>query len=114
MSRIRGLVVTSMLVISVAVTGGACSSSDTAQSDVIRLWIEPELVECEGVAPMECMQVSRTQGGDLELFYDQIEGFTHEQGTSYVIDVRVTKVDDPPADASSLQYSLVEIVETSP
>jgi hypothetical protein len=28
-----------------------------------------------------------------------------------VIDVEITEIEDPPADASSLQYTLVEIVE---
>lgn len=76
------------------------------------MWIGPDLVECEGVAPMLCMQVAYAEGDDYQLFYDQIDGFTHEEGTAYVIDVAITEVDNPPADASSLQYTLVEVVES--
>ena len=89
----------------VALTG--CSDS----TDTTRLWIGPERVECEGVAPMMCLQVAESEDGDYQLFYDTIEGFDYQEGTSYVIDVSITEVEDPPADASSLQYTLVEIVE---
>lgn len=91
----------------VALTG--CSES----TDTTRLWIGPERVECEGVAPMMCLQVAESAEGDYQLFYDTIEGFDYQEGTSYVIDVSITEVENPPADASSLQYTLVEIVEES-
>ena len=86
-----------------------CSES----TDTTRLWIGPERVECEGVAPMMCLQVAESAEGDYQLFYDTIEGFDYQEGTSYVIDVSITEVENPPADASSLQYTLVEIVEES-
>ena len=91
----------------VALTG--CSDS----TDTTRLWIGPERVECEGVAPMMCLQVAESEDGYYQLFYDTIEAFDYQEGTSYVIDVSITEVEDPPADASSLQYTLVEIVEES-
>ena len=75
------------------------------------MWIGPELVECEGVAPMMCLQVAYAEDAEYELFYDQIAGFEPVPGTSYVIDVDITEVADPPADASSLEYTLVDIVE---
>ncbi|MGA0208924.1 MAG: DUF4377 domain-containing protein [Candidatus Nanopelagicales bacterium] len=86
---------------------GACSGS----SDATRMWIGPELVECEGVAPMMCMQVAYSADDEYELFYDEIQGFDYSEGTSYVIDVTITEVEDPPADASSLAYTLVDVVE---
>ena len=91
----------------VALTG--CSDS----TDTTRLWIGPERVEGEGVAPMMCLQVAESEDGDYQLFYDTIEAFDYQEGTSYVIDVSITEVENPPADASSLQYTLVEIVEES-
>ena len=91
----------------VALTG--CSDS----TDTTRLWIGPERVECEGVAPMMCLQVAESEDGDYQLLYDTIEGFDYQEGTSYVIDVSITEVENPPADASSLQYTLVKIVEES-
>ena len=84
-----------------------CSAGD----DTTRLWIGPELVECEGVAPMMCLQVAYSEDDEYELFYDEIAGFEPLEGTSYVIDVKITEVENPPADASSLEYALVDIVE---
>ena len=78
------------------------------------MWIEPELAECTGVGPMECMQVSYTEDGETQLFYGSIDGFEYVEGTSYVIDVRVTEVANPPADGSSLNYTLVEVVSETP
>jgi hypothetical protein len=78
----------------------------------VRLWIGPELVDCEGGAgPQQCLLISRSEGGEPELFYDSIAGFEFEEGTSYVIDVTLTEVAGPPADGSSLRYDLVEVVE---
>ncbi len=93
---------------------GACMTMAVGCSDstnTTRLWIGPELVDCVGVAPMMCMQVAESEDGEYEYFYDEIAGFDYQEGTSYVIDVEITEIEDPPADASSLQYTLVEIVE---
>ena len=84
-----------------------CSTGD----DTTRLWIGPERVECEGVAPMMCLQVAYSADAEYELFYDDIAGFEPLEGTSYVIDVNITEVENPPADTSSLEYTLVDIVE---
>ena len=59
------------------------------------------------------MQVAEANDGEHFYFYDQIEGFTFEEGTSYVLDVLVEEIPDPPADASSLKCTLVHIVEPS-
>lgn len=79
--------------------------------ETTRLWIKPELADCVGVAPQKCMQVAESADGDYEFFYDQIVGFDYVEGTSYVIDVAIQPVENPPADGSSLLYTLIEIVE---
>ena len=101
----------------VTVAGGVAgcgSSGSTTQADTVRMWIGPELVDCVGVAPMQCMEVAYSEGGETELFYDSISGLDYQEGTSYVVDVEVTEVADPPADASSLSYTLVDIVSQTP
>lgn len=90
-------------------TGSSTTTSTTDERK--RLWIKPDLVECEGVAPQMCMQVAESEDGEYEYFYDQIEGFDFVEGTSYVIDVAVQEIEDPPADGSSIAYTLVEIIE---
>lgn len=119
LTRVRRASGLSLAALTVVVLSGACGSSDASSStgsaeEVVRMWIEPELAECTGVGPMECLQVSYTDGGETELFYSTIEGFEFVEGTSYVIDVKVTTVASPPADGSSLAYSLVGVVSESP
>lgn len=105
----------------VALAGG-CSSGGGSTAvtpavdggEVVRMWIGPELAECVGVAPMECMQVSYTEDGEAQFFYQSIQGFDYVEGTSYVIDVQVSEVASPPADASSLDYSLVAVISETP
>ena len=86
-------------------------SAEESTGETTRLWIKPDLVDCEGVAPQKCMEVAEDEAGPYELFYDSIEGYTHNDGTAAVLDVTIEDVEDPPADASSLRYTLVEIVE---
>jgi hypothetical protein len=42
-------------------------------------------------------------------FYDQIEGFAYEEGFIYTLKVRITRVANPPADASDRKYTLLEV-----
>ncbi len=45
-------------------------------------------------------------------FYNSIEGFNYQPGFIYDIKVIVEQVDNPPADGSSLKYTLKEIKST--
>lgn len=106
--------VAALLMAAAALTGCSSAESEAGSDEVVRMWIEPERVECVGVAPMECLQVAYSEGGEPEYFYDSIAGFDHQEGTAYVIDVQVTEVENPPADASSLNYTLVEVISETP
>lgn len=109
------LAISSVLTSSVLITLLAgCGTTQQEETPLTRLWIAPETVPCQGVGPMDCLQVSTTAEGDPQLFYDPIEGFEFVEGTSYVIDVTITEVADPPADASNKRYTLVRIVEQQP
>nr|MDE0502223.1 DUF4377 domain-containing protein [bacterium] len=81
---------------------------------MVRMWVGPELVDCVGVGPRECLLVKESEEADWEFFYDGIEGFDHIEGVSYVLEVEITEIKDPPADASSLHYRLLRIVESTP
>ncbi len=75
------------------------------------LFVNSNLVDCVGVAKQQCMLVKENLDDDWEFFYDAIEGFEFEQGFVYNLKIKVTEIENPPADASSLKYSLVEILE---
>jgi heat shock protein HslJ len=118
------------LMLAVALFVAACGSDDVvtnegAQPDptaepsvgsaderIETLWVGPQRADCVGVAPQECLQIKRAVDGQVEWFYDSIDGFDHIIGTSYQITVAVSDVENPPADASSLQYRIVEVVES--
>lgn len=89
------------------------AGDEEGAGDIVRLWVKPERVDCVGVAPQQCLQIARSEDGEYELFYDRIEGFDFDEGTSYVIEVEVSEVDASPADASSFSYRLLQVIEQS-
>lgn len=69
---------------------------------------------CTGVAPTLCLQVRTQPGAAWELHHGEIEGFTWQSGTEYVIRVRETPAANPPADGSSVRWVLEEVLESGP
>ena len=70
--------------------------------------------ECVGVGPQLCLNVRESAENDWTLRYDPIEEFEHEAGYEYRLMIRETTVSDPPADASSIRWTLIEILEQTP
>ncbi|MFN2253943.1 MAG: META domain-containing protein, partial [Candidatus Promineifilaceae bacterium] len=81
---------------------------------IVTAWIGPELVDCVGVAPQQCMQVKTNPDDDYGLFYDQIDGFEFEEGYEYELQVLVEPVQNPAQDASALKFTLIEVVSKTP
>jgi hypothetical protein len=77
---------------------------DTKGVDLETFVVGPELIDCTGVGPQQCMVVNGN------FFYDQIEGFTFEDGFEYELVVSKTEILNPPADGSSVAYELIEVV----
>jgi heat shock protein HslJ len=75
------------------------------------VYVGPYLVDCVGVSPQKCMLVRQDPKADWTLFYDQIAGFDYEGGFDYVLLVREEETENPPADASSLRWTLVDVVQ---
>ncbi|MGB5404962.1 MAG: DUF4377 domain-containing protein [Robiginitalea sp.] len=104
-----------LLAVLLVVTSCKSSNSETEASG-ITYWINSSKVPCEGVAPMECLEVRQSESADWQLFYSEIEGFDYQPGYLYRIKVREEKRDpeDVPADASSIRYILVSVEEKTP
>lgn len=68
-------------------------------------------VMCTGVGLQKCLQIKENENDDWANFYDPIEGFDYEEGYSYKLQVEVLDIENPPADASSKKYVLVEVLE---
>ena len=75
------------------------------------LYVDSKLVDCVGVGPQQCMLVKENLDDEWGFFYQSIVGFEYEEGISYKIHVSITQVENPPADGSSLKYTLLEILE---
>jgi heat shock protein HslJ len=78
------------------------------------IFVGPKLVDCTGVAPQKCMLVKENPEDDYTLFYEQIEGFNYEEGFEYELVVVEQEVEDPPADASSIRWILLEELSKTP
>ena len=89
-------------------------TAESGEEDIVTMYVGPELAECTGVAPQTCMLVKYSPDEEYTYFYQQIEGFTYEEGYDYELKVAVTDVENPPADGSSLKYTLVEEVSKTP
>ncbi len=91
--------------------GEAVTEEPPMEAIVKTIYVGPELVECEGVGPQTCMQIKDDPQGEYRLFYDQIEGFEYEEGYTYVLEISEEEVENPPADASSIRWTLVSVIE---
>ncbi len=94
------------LVISLLILIAAKSCDDTKH-----IYVADHLVDCEGVSPQKCMLIKDKIVDDWTTFYDQIEGFDYEEGYEYLLNVKIKTIKNPPADGSTLKYTLVEVFE---
>lgn len=84
-------------------------------SEIVYLDVAPEIKPCShGAGQGECLQVkefTRDMKGkkiyhnsNWEYFYNQIEGYQHNNKQQETIKVKKIRVENPPADGSSLKY----------
>jgi heat shock protein HslJ len=80
-----------------------------AKSQVI--YVKESKEPCTGVAPMECLQIKGVNDADWSNLYTNINGFKYTPGYRYKLRVRITQVKNPPADGSSIKYTLTKVLE---
>ena len=68
------------------------SADTTPDVEIVTLYVGPEKVDCVGVAPQQCLQVRYSPDDEYELLVEK------------------TPVENPPADASSIEWTLVDVV----
>jgi len=98
-----------LLAVGVAVGGLGCGSSLT-EPEIITLFVAPQTVECVGVGPRTCLQVRESPDEEWHNFFEGVDGFEFEPGFYYELRVARYRVENPPADASSFRYVLLEVV----
>ncbi|HKJ03159.1 MAG TPA: DUF4377 domain-containing protein [Longimicrobiales bacterium] len=96
---------------------GCVASSPAAvfgQEQVLVLEVAPDLVPCVGEMEGRCLQVHAPGEVEWQTFYDPIEGFQHEEGVGYTLEVGRRAVPDPPADGSAYAYRLLRVIAREP
>lgn len=97
------------LLFSISILAGC--QKDMRDDSIKIIEVASALVNCTGVAPMQCMKIKEIGEKDWQLFYSSIDGFQFEEGYAYKLEVKVTKKPEPiPADSSSLQWTLVKVI----
>lgn len=105
-----------VLVLMVGIFFSCASSKETStekKDNVFIYWVASSKKPCQGVTPMQCMLVKKGENLEWSYFYDVINGFNYEPGFLYKLKVKEEQIplDQVPADASSIRYTLLEIVE---
>ena len=110
MTKLTTLLKGASTVITVLVVTQCTTTANASNENEKTFIVGPQTADCTGVAPMKCLQVKETQSGNWTNFYSNIEGFTYEPGYEYVLKVKTEKIANPPADGSSIKYTLVNQV----
>lgn len=88
----------------------ACGTRHPSAAEVLTLEVGPHMVDCTGEAPRRCLLVRRESEQSWTYFYDTIEGFAHEDGFRYRLEVDRQRVANPPQDGSSYRYRLLRVI----
>lgn len=77
----------------------------------ITMLVKENTVHCEGVAPMDCLQVKEGTAKTWSNFYTTIKGFNYKPGYQYKLTViKKKRTGNIPADASAYSYQLKKII----
>ncbi|VVD94133.1 META and DUF4377 domain-containing protein [Pandoraea anhela] len=79
--------------------------------------IDSQMADCVGVAPRKCLRVRAADDSgksQWELWYAHIDGFDWKPGVEYRVKIHGEPVANPPADASSMRWTLVEVIRETP
>ncbi len=89
-------------------TATQCSVQTSENTSIKTLFISADQRDCSnGAGKMKCMLVREKPTDEWELFYNNIDGFSYEPGYDYVLTVSTAKIANPPADGSSIKYTLI-------
>lgn len=106
--------ITSFFFILLAFLFQSCQSLDETST----FWVSGIKTECAaGAGETVCLQICKTDdlaNADWEIFYATIDGFEFEDGTLQKIEVMESPQEKTASDASNMNYTLVNIVETKP
>ncbi|MGX9985814.1 DUF4377 domain-containing protein [Chryseobacterium sp. POL2] len=86
-----------------------CSVQTSENTSIKTLFVSAEQKDCSnGAGTQKCMLVREKPTEQWSYFYSNIDGFNYEPGYDYVLTVSTAKIANPPADASSIKYTLIK------
>lgn len=107
---------TIILLVSIIAISCTVAKPTPTQNGMETFWVNSYKTPCEGVAKTTCLNIQKKDSldfdGKWETFYNHIEGFNYQPGKIYQISVKVDSVSNPPADGSSIKYTLNKIINT--
>jgi hypothetical protein len=92
------------------VAGAEAAPSVPEAPSIATLFVREALADCQAEGARKCLMVRGSEGEQWRNFYGTIEGFDYEPAYAYELRVEVTHVANPPPDAPSIHYKLVEVV----
>ena len=75
------------------------------------LYVGSKKMDCSGVGEQKCYLIRKSPEGNWVLHYEEIKGLEYEPGFSYKVKVKKHKLDNVPADKTSYQYEVVEVLQ---
>lgn len=82
------------------------------QAKVKFIYVAPQKVACSaGVMQTTCFRIRERKEDPWQLWYGTIHGFDFKPGTAYRLRILEEQVANPPADASSIKWTLDLVVE---
>lgn len=67
-------------------------------------------IDCQGFVAQKCLLIRDLDKQNWEYLYDSIIDFNYEEGFEYEILISEMEIDNPPQDASSIEYTLIEMI----
>lgn len=75
-----------------------------------KIFVWAKTVDCSGEGKNKCMMVKNSPEKNWELFYDQIEGFKHEQGFEYQLLIEIVDLPEESKDGALIKYVLRRVI----
>ena len=92
----------------------ACNKVE--RETIVLMTVDAETFWSSRISPVrgvlrEYIRVKEVVSGDIyNMDFSEIAGFKYEKGFEYLIKVKKTKIENPPMDASSIAFSLIEVI----
>jgi hypothetical protein len=90
--------------------GNEGTKTGVSESGNFIVEVDSKEADCVGLVPRKCLLVKK-DGEDWKLWYAPIQGFNFEPGFHYTLEISQKTLPNPPADSSSIEYSLVKEIE---